>query len=226
MVSTALDRVLSDQLEIPAQAGRRFSDLVRQIADGQEADRVDVAAILSAAKKSPADLRDAVMLLGRRRELRKAIAAAGAGVATMRAEIEAAIRAADEVLAVVQREHAAAVGPLVARLDDLTALELAASAAKSDLIRTCDPRIRGRMETTRKRLEQLQKEAREVDKLLTDARDLLRSMRSEPHRFGSTDRSKVENRIIKHEAAIKELSKSTAAASTALDAAYAEMIES
>jgi hypothetical protein len=226
MVSTALDNVLSAQLEISTKIGRRWSDLVASVASGGEPDPADVAAILEAAEKSPNDLRQEVSIFVRRRELRAAIATAGAGVATARAEIKAAIAAADDVLAAVQREHAAAVTPLVARLEVLVAIERAAMEARAELIRTCDPKIRRRMEATRSLLESLQREARAVAVLLTEARDLLRSVRIEPHRYGATEPARIEYRIQTHETNLKKLNASTAAATATLDAASQEMIDS
>jgi hypothetical protein len=139
-IATLVDRIAGRQRERQAVRLADFRDVVVQIADGKEPDPDFVAEALRDADKSVDDLRKAVELLQRRRELRKQWDGVP-GLADQRQEVERQIAKADRELETAESKHYAIVNPLYVELQRLKEAEQEGEKARRELLDTCTDQI-------------------------------------------------------------------------------------
>lgn len=135
-LTTLLDKIAGRQQERRQAREADFRQLVTQVADGDEPEPEEIEHILGANQKTIADLRDAVELLQRRRELRRTVDLAPE-LAKERADIEKRIAKADRIFKQADAKHDETVDPLHARLRQIRSLVVEAEHARFELWETC-----------------------------------------------------------------------------------------
>jgi len=131
MTTAVLDKVLAAVAAQQAEAETSFRTLAELIGAGDEPTAADVAEILAAAHKTAADLRAAVGVVERRRELRDRIDTEPT-VRARQDELRRLIEAADQALADANMEHGRRVVPLLSEMERLDQEVLEIGRAKSE----------------------------------------------------------------------------------------------
>ena len=169
-IATMIDRIVGKQRERQVARAADFRDVVVQIADGKEPDADFVAQVLHEAGKSVEDLRQAVELLHRRRDLRQKLDSVPRLMA-QRQEIERKIAAANCDLEAADQRHTEAVVPLQAELADLREQTFAGDQARGELQRTCaDPDLLARLADVTAKLQGARQEVDDMRKAMHDYR--------------------------------------------------------
>lgn len=180
-LTTILDSIFNKQKERQAARAADFRDIVIQIADGNEPDAEFVAQVLHEAGKSLDDLKKAVELLQRRRQLRQKWDAIP-NLTNQRHDVEQQMAEADRELEAAESKHYATMNPLSAQLDQLRAATQEGENAKRELSDTCtDPTLLAKLADVRGRLAK-------ADKETTDLQTSINNLKS----WAKNDRERAE----------------------------------
>jgi len=181
-LTALLDKIAGRQHERRQAREADFRQLVVQIADGQEPDAETIEHVLGGNQKTIDDLRAAVELLQRRRDLRR-VMDSEPNWAEERADIQKQIAEADRIFNQADAKHDETVDPLHARLRQIKALISEADDARLELWDTC-----GDQELVR-RLD-------EVSRPLTELSHRLAAMETEARNL--RNQAKYEREQAKH----------------------------
>lgn len=175
-LTSLLDKIAGRQQQRRKAYEADFRQLVVQIADGNEPDPEVIEDVLAASQKTVDDLREAVELLNRRRELRRAVD----GVRKLEEErkrIEGAIAEADRIFNDANARHDATVDPLGIRLKQIKTLTSEADRARQELYSTCpNADLVSRLEEVTRPLDQAK---RRLGSAETQARNLRNQAKTE-----------------------------------------------
>ena len=168
-LTALLDKIAGRQHERRQAREADFRQLVAQIADGNEPDAETIEHVLNGNGKTIDDLREAVELLERRRELRR-VMDSEPKLAEERTDIEKRIAEADRIFNQVDAKHDETVDPLHARLRQIKALISEADDARLELWDTCgDEELVTRLDEVSRPLTEL---SHRLDAMETEARNL------------------------------------------------------
>lgn len=157
--------------------------LVTAIADGKEPDPELVDQILADNNKSLDDLRTAVELLTKRRELRKAVDQQ-AKLMKEREQIDRRIQQAGAELTAAEQRHQEATHPLLCRRDEIRDALFEAERAKRELERTCaDEDLLSELASTTATLANLRTQAAELEQKITAHRQRAIDLRTVAHQL-------------------------------------------
>jgi hypothetical protein len=175
-IATVIERIVGKQRERQA-AG--FRELVVEIADGNEPNADVVSQVLRDADQSHDDLREAVELLQRRREIRKKWDHIP-DLMTQRRELERQMAEADRELETAERKHYMTVNPIGAELEQLKEATWEGEKAKQELWDTCtDPMLLGQLADVQLRLAKRREEATDLRRRIDDLRSWAKNERTE-----------------------------------------------
>lgn len=143
----------------------RFSALAEAIAAGDEPEPVEAAEVLRDAGRSVEDLDQRVRVLQRRRELRE-VCQRRPGIEARQRELQAAIRAADGVLAEATMQHGKEVVPLLCELENCEEGLRRIGAAKAEYVSLADPEVKAEVERLRQAAQDAQTAVVEATKTI------------------------------------------------------------
>jgi hypothetical protein len=175
-----LDKIAGRQERSEAKAQDDFRKLADRLAaeGGKEPSEAEVTAALAAAGKTIGELREAVQLTRKRRELQSKLAASE-GAEKEIDGLREKIRAADAELDAAEQKHAETVFPLDARLREIAAAGAAATAARNELLRTCpDERLVAREAELRREMNELDNRRKELERDLAEKQSALLAEKS------------------------------------------------
>ncbi len=179
-LSTLFDRIAGKQRERQQARDADFRALVTDIADGKDPDPDLVDHVLAGNQKNLDELRSAVELLLRRRELRETYDKAGR-LSKERASIERKIVEADKLLEQAEIRHEEITSPLYGRIEAIKQANVAADRARRELWETCaDPDLQNRLARVSQRFKELSEKHVQIKNRAVDM-----------HRFAEGDRQEI-----------------------------------
>lgn len=180
-LTTLLDKIAGRHQERQQSRKADYRSLVTAIADGKEPDPELVDQILSDSGKSLDDLRTAVELLTKRRELRHAVDQQPK-LLKEREQIDRQIQKANADLAAAEQRHQEATHPLLCRRDEIRDAMLESERAKRELERTCtDEDLLAELASTAVKLANLRNQAAELERSITAHRQRAADLRAAAH---------------------------------------------
>ena len=136
-LTTLFDSISHKQKQRLNARVANYRSLVKQVADGKDPDADEVDRVLTDNDKTVDDLRTAVELLLKRRELRRALDQKPK-LAKERKQIEQQLEKANQQLELAETRHTEITDPLYVRLEEIRLAKTEADRALQELERTCD----------------------------------------------------------------------------------------
>lgn len=178
-----LDKIAGRHQERQQNRKADYRSLVTAIADGKEPDPELVDQILTDSGKALDDLRTAVELLTKRRELRRAVDQESK-LMKEREQIDRRIQQAGAELTAAEQRHQEATHPLLCRRDEIRDALFEAERAKRELERTCaDEDLLSELVATNATLANLRSLATELDQKITAHRQRAIDLRTAAHQL-------------------------------------------
>jgi chromosome segregation ATPase len=190
-LTTLLDQIAGRHYERRQSRKADYRSLVAAIADGKDPDPELVEQILADNGMTLEDLRTAVELLTKRRELRRAVDQQSK-LTREREQIDKQVQLADAELTAAEQRHQEAIHPLLCRRDEIRDALFEAERAKRELERTCaDEDLLSELASTAVTLAKLRTHSAELERSIAERRqraaDLYDAAEQAPNsREGST----------------------------------------
>lgn len=180
-LTTLLEKIAGRHQERQQSRKADYRSLVTAIADGKEPDPELVDQILADSSKSLDDLRTAVELLTKRRELRRAVDQQPK-LQMEREQIDKQIQRADAELTAAEQRHQETTYPLLCRRDEIRDAMMEADRAKRELERTCaDEDLLAELASVGTTLANLRNQVGELERSITAHRQRAADLRAAAH---------------------------------------------
>jgi chromosome segregation ATPase len=190
-LSTLIETILGKQRERSEAQEADFRRIVVQIANGKEPDADRVARVLSDTGKSLDDLRQAVEILNRRRELRAKLDSIP-NLTAKREDVEQQLAAADRDLEDAEKRHYDLTEPLRMRITELKEAIWAAEQARNELCGdSAASDLQDRLAAVQTRLNAARTQASDLRRAAAEFRNWATIDRQKAERVGFEDQAKV-----------------------------------